>query len=229
MPHVLITGANRGLGLEFTRQYLAEGWRVTAVIRDPAAKVEIRAAADSPAGELHVEIADLGEASAIEALAARLAPAPIDILLHNAGYMTRCDFGESSWADWESHFKINSYATLKLAEAFVTHLAASEQRRFIALSSRLGSIGGNDSGGLYAYRASKAAANAVIKSLSIDLAPHGIVVLSLHPGWVRTRMGGASAPLDAQSSVNGMRRVIAGATTRESGSFVQWDGQVLPW
>lgn len=227
--HVLVTGANRGLGLEFVRQYLADGATVTATVRDPAEARELAELQTRVGERLTVEPLDLLDGDAIDALAARLSDCAIDVLIHNAGYMTRHDFGHSAWADFETHFRINSYAPLRLAEAFARQVAQSTERKFVTLSSLLGSVAANDSGGLYAYRASKAAANAILKSLSIDLRNRGITVLALHPGWVRTRMGGANAPLDAPTSVAGLRQVIAKASLANSGDFLQWDGRTLPW
>jgi short-subunit dehydrogenase len=229
MPTILISGANRGLGLEFTRQYLADGWTVVATARELATATELRAlAGDHPATLRTVEL-DVARPEDIADLARHLADTTFDIVLHNAGVLTRRDFGGSSWQDWEPHLRVNAYAPLCLAEAFVPHLERGNNPKFVNLSSVLASIASNTSGGLYAYRASKAAANAVVKSLAVDLAPRGITVLALHPGGVRTRMGGPQATLDAPASVRGMRSVIAGAGSADSGSFRQWDGTPLPW
>ncbi len=229
MQYVLITGANRGLGLELVRQYLEDGATVMATVRNPTEAHDLLDLQARTGQRLTLEPLDLLDGKAIDALAERLKDRSIDVLIHNAGYMTRHDFGHSAWADFETHFRINSYATLRLAEAFAGHLARSTERKFATLSSLLGSLAANDSGGLYAYRASKAAANAILKSLAIDLRNRGVTVLALHPGWVRTRMGGANAPLDAPTSVAGLRQVIAKANLANSGAFLQWDGRTLPW
>jgi NAD(P)-dependent dehydrogenase (short-subunit alcohol dehydrogenase family) len=229
MPTLLISGANRGLGLEFTGQYLADGWHVVAAARSLSTADELKAlAGDYPARLRLVEL-DVAVPGQITRLAAELGGTALDILLHNAGVLTRRDFGGSSWEEWEPHLRVNSYAPLCLAEAFAPHLERAQGAKFVNLSSVLGSITSNRSGGLYAYRASKAAATAVLKSLAIDLAPRGITVLSLHPGWVRTRMGRPDASLDATTSVRGMRSVIAASSTEDSGIFRQWDGTPLPW
>jgi len=117
----------------------------------------------------------------------------------------------------------------RVAEALVEHVAASDQKKIVTLSSELGSVAANKTGGLYAYRSSKAAVNAVMKSMAVDLAPRGIIAVPMHPGWVRTDMGGPKAPLSAGESASGMRRVIAGLTPADSGRFLQWDGKELPW
>jgi NAD(P)-dependent dehydrogenase (short-subunit alcohol dehydrogenase family) len=118
---------------------------------------------------------------------------------------------------------------LKVCEAFLEHVAASDLKVMAAVTSRMGSIGDNASGGSYIYRSSKAALNAVMKSLSVDLQPRGITTVVLHPGWVRTAMGGLSAQIEPEQSVEGMRRVLANLTPEESGSFFSYDGSRVPW
>lgn len=228
MSTVLITGGNRGLGLEFARQYAASGWNVIATARDPDDPGALAALARS-SPSVRVEEFDATVDAAYPELARRVRGTPLDLVICNAGVMTRRGFGGSEWQDWERHFRINSYAPMRLAEALADSLAAGPTRKFVALTSLLGSIGENHSGGMYAYRASKAAANAVLKSLSVDLASRGIIVLAMHPGWVKTDLGGPMAPLDVTTSVTGMRAVIDGATQAQSGEFRQWDGATLPW
>lgn len=237
MPTVLITGANRGLGLELTRQYAAEGWQVVACTRHPDA-AGLGDAALRRAGVTVKEL-DVTDATAIGALARSLDGLPVDVLLNVAGVMGRRGFGADGssipqigaldYDDWLDVLAVNVLAPARMAEAFVEHVAASEQKKIITLSSILGSIGANQRGGLYAYRSSKAAVNAVVKSLAIDLAPRGIIAMAMHPGWVRTDMGGPEAPLDAVTSASGMRRVIAELTSQDSGRFLQYDGEELPW
>lgn len=229
MPTVLISGANRGLGLEFTRQYLADGWNVFAATRALATAAELKALAGTCPSLLSLVELDVTAPGQVAGLAAELSGTTLDVVLHNAGVLVRRDFGGSSWEEWEPQVRVNSYAPLCLAEAFLPHLERATAAKFVNVSSVLGSITLNRSGGLYAYRASKAAANAVLRSLAIDLAPRGITVLSLHPGWVRTRMGGPDAPLDATTSVRGMRSVIAASSAADSGTFRQWDGTPLAW
>ena len=228
MSTVLITGSNRGLGLEFVRQYATEGWKVIATARDPDDPGALAALARAHPN-VQVEEFDALRDDSYTELARRVRGVPLDIVINNAGVMTRRGFGGSSWADWERHFRINSYAPMRLAESLVDALALGTHKKFVALTSLLGSIAANQSGGLYAYRASKAAANAVLKSLAVDLAPRGITVLAMHPGWVKTDLGGVLAPLDATTSVTGMRAVIAAATTADSGHFRQWDGAEIAW
>ncbi len=243
MPTVLVTGASRGLGLELVRQYAADGWDVIACVRDPAratALAALAAVSQPGAGHVVVEQVDLVDTASIAALAARLGERPIDVLLSAAGTMGRGSFAEEGLAfggfghcepdDWLEVYRVNVIAPMQLAEALVGNVARSAQKKIVSLTSVIGSIGGNTVGSLYKYRASKAALNAVMRSMAIDLAAsHGIVAAPLHPGWVRTDMGGPRAPLDSMTSVRGMREVIAGLTPEKAGRFWAYDGSELPW
>jgi NAD(P)-dependent dehydrogenase (short-subunit alcohol dehydrogenase family) len=227
MPTVLITGANRGLGLEFARQYAAAGWRVIATARAPAQATALRAL--GAAIDMHrLDVADL---PAVTALSHTLADETIDVLVANAGISgPRTMRPEAVAADadgWDTTFRVNTMAPLALGGAFHAHVARSEERKMIAISSRLGSIAANGEGGLYAYRSAKAALNAAWHSYAIDH-PKVIAVL-LHPGWVRTDMGGAGATLSPEESVTGMRQVIAGLGKSDSGRFYGHDGHPIPW
>lgn len=236
MPRALVTGANRGLGLELVRQYAAEGWEVLACCREPAAATELRALADG-AGQVEPLALDVTDLAATDALAARLAGRPIDVLVANAGVYSvtpgrRDDAGQSlgdmDYEAWERVLRVNTLAPFKLAEAFADHVAESEQKKIAIVTSGMGSIG-RAPGGFYAYRTSKAAVNMVGASLARDLASRGILVVLLSPGWVRTRMGGPSASLTPEESVRGMRARIAELDADRSGRFLSWDGSELPW
>lgn len=240
MPVVLITGANRGLGLEFARQYAAAGWDVIACARNPAAATALSALAAASAGHVAVEQMDVTDHASVDAAARRQGGRAIDVLLNSAGTMGRGTtgtagfptntFGELDYADFGEILRVNVVGPLKVAEAFVEHVARSAQKKCIAISSVVGSIAENTSGGLYAYRGSKAALNAVMKSLAIDLGgKRAIIVAMLHPGWVRTDMGGPRAHIDAPESVTGMIGVIAGLDAGRSGRFWRYDGKELPW
>jgi NAD(P)-dependent dehydrogenase (short-subunit alcohol dehydrogenase family) len=226
MPTVLITGANRGIGLEFARSFAAEGWTVHACCRQPD---KARALKDL-AGEVTVHHLDVTDGLQVAGLARELAGDPVDILLNNAGiYGSRAGFGETDYDVWPQVFQANVMAPLRLAERFVEQVARSERRLIVNISSNMGSIAGNSSGGGYVYRSSKAALNMVAKSLSIDLAGRGITVVSFHPGWVQTDMGGANAAVTTGESVAGMRAVIERLTSADSGRFFSYDGAELPW
>lgn len=225
---VLITGSNRGIGLEFVKQYAADGWRVLACCRDPqqAAELKILAAANTRIKILPLDVADFAQ---IEALAKQLKHEKIDLLINNAGIFPDPSAGMTHTDNWLAAFKVNSMAPLKMAEAFSPHLAASQLKKIATLTSKMGSIDDNSSGGSYIYRSSKAAGNMVMKSLSIDLQPKGIAVVTLHPGWVKTAMGGANAAVDTNASVAGMRQVIADLSLSNSGQFMAYDGKVINW
>jgi len=234
VPTVLITGAGRGLGLEFARQYAADGWRVLALAR--AASPELAAAIAAGGGGVTHHTLDVEHLEAIRALAEMLRDTAIDVLINNAGAIGTAGrgsgasrFGATDYNAWSLALKVNVQAPLAMAEAFVEHVAASEQKKIVTLSSLMGSISANRLGGFYAYRSSKAGVNAVVKSMALDLARRGITCLALHPGWARTDMGGPQAELPAEKSVAGLRRVIAEAGPAQSGHFLQYDGAELPW
>lgn len=240
MTTVLITGANRGLGLEFTRQYAALGWEVIACARRPEAATALMTLARDSGGRVVVEQLDVADHASVDAAARRLEGRAIDVLLNNAGTMGRGTtthagfpsnrFGEIDYADWDGIFRINVTGPMKMTEAFVGHVARSAGRKIVAISSDLGSMASNVSGKLYAYRASKAALNACMKSLAIDLGrDRGLVVAVLHPGWVRTDMGTARASIDPPESVAGLIRVIEGLDAAKAGGFWRYDGAEVPW
>lgn len=225
MPTVLITGANRGIGLQFARDYSAEGWTVIATARSPEAADALRA---TGAETLPLDAADSGS---IASLGARLSGRAIDLLVLNAGtYGPRAvAFGAAEAEPWLDVFRVNAIAPLLIAQALIDNLRAAGHARIAIVSSKMGSIGENSSGRQYIYRSSKAAVNAVGRSMAIDLKPMGIDVIVLHPGWVRTDMGGPGAAIDTATSVAGMRKAIAALTPDSSGSFVNYDGQDIPW
>jgi NAD(P)-dependent dehydrogenase (short-subunit alcohol dehydrogenase family) len=239
MPTVLITGAGRGLGLEFVRQYAADGWTVVATARTPDRHAELGALIKAAAGRIKLHSLDVADHAAIDALAARYDGVPIDVLINNSGTMGQQSFvgqgmqaqrfGSSDYEDWTYTFRVNALAPMKMAEAFVEHVAASAQKKIVTLSSLIASIGSNNLGGLYAYRSTKAAVNAIMKSMALDLARRGIIAVPLHPGWAATDLGGPNAPVRPQHSVAGLRQVIAGLSKEKSGRFWQFDGKELPW
>lgn len=227
MGTVLITGANRGLGLEFARQYTKAGWRVIATCRTLAKAEGLRALGAA----VTVHPLDVADLAAVARFGRDLSAETIDLLIANAGISGPGDMTPESVAPyasaWMETFRVNAMAPLALAGAFVTQVARSEQRKMIALSSRLGSMGANGDGGLYAYRSSKAALNAVWRSFALDHPE--LIAAVLHPGWVRTDMGGPTALLNVEESVAGMRRVIAGLGKADSGRFYNHDGSPIPW
>jgi NAD(P)-dependent dehydrogenase (short-subunit alcohol dehydrogenase family) len=234
MPTVMITGANRGLGLGLTRAYLEDGWKVIAVVRQRSADL-----ADLACASLVVRECRLTDDRELGSLADGLAEPTIDVLINNAGRMAKPEsvagtdhaqgFGHFDRALWHEVFDINLFTPMKLAELLVDRVARADRGRIVTLSSMLGSMALNESGGLYAYRASKAGVNAIAKSMAIDLAGRGVISIAMHPGWVRTDMGGSSAPLEIETSVRGMKSVIDGLQPEDSGKFLSHDGSELPW
>ncbi len=240
MPTVLITGANRGLGLEFASQYAADGWDVIACARRPEEAAALQEIAEGDAHRLEVHPLDVADHSSVDALAATLEGRPIDVLINSAGTMGRGDFakvglamdrfGEADYEDWTQVLRVNLLGPMKMAEAFIENVAASEQKKLVTLSSVIGSIASNTIGGLYSYRASKAGLNAIMRAMAIDLGrSRGVIAIPLHPGWVRTDLGGPRADIDAPESVAGMRKLIAGLDKDAAGRFWMYDGTELPW
>lgn len=231
MPTLLITGANRGLGLEFVKQYAAAGWRVLACCRAPATAEALQALADASHGRVTLHALDVADFSAIGALAQQLRGTPIDLIINNAGvYPDRHGgFGRTDYDAWAHAFRVNTMAPLKMAEALIGNLELGTGKTIAAVSSKMGSVADNTSGGGYLYRSSKAALNIVVKSLSLDLAARGIRAVVLHPGWVQTDMGGPNALITAETSVAGMRGVIERLTAADSGRFIGYDGKEVPW
>jgi len=223
MGTVLITGAARGLGLDFTRQYAAKGWKVHACARNPAAMKDVD-------GDIHHHRLEVTDYDAVKALAAKLSGEAIDVLICNAGVSrpAAAALGSLDPAAWRETFEVNTLAPLMMAEAFVDHIARSKDRKLIAISSRLGSITHCNSG-RYAYRASKTALNMEWKGLSVDTASKGLICVVMHPGWVKTDMGGAQATLTIAESVPAMVKVIDGLKASDNGRFINYDGSEIPW
>lgn len=225
---VLITGANRGIGLEFTKQYAQDGWKVLACCRDiqHASALQALASAHTNIRILSLDVADFAQ---IDKLALQLKNEKIDVLINNAGVYPESSLGDADTEHWLEAFKINSIAPLKMATAFTEQVANSELKKIATLSSKMGSMSDNTSGGSYIYRSTKTAVNMVMKSLSIDLQPAGISVVTLHPGWVLTDMGGSNALIDTQTSVTGLRNVIANLNLNNTGKFIAYDGKEITW
>lgn len=231
MSTVLVTGANRGLGLEFCRQYAEAGWKVLACCRHPEKARELRALQGRhPALSIHA--LDVADFAGVDRLSRELAMESVDVLLCNAGVYPDQEsnrFGALDYRKWLDGFIVNTQSPVKLAEAFLPQVKRSERRLIVAVSSLLGSMTGNTSGGSILYRSTKAGLNAAMKSLALDLASQGIGVLILHPGWVKTDMGGENAPTQPFESIAGMRRVIDNFMPADSGRFVNFSGESVPW
>jgi len=230
MPSTLITGANR-LGLEFAKQYLADGWQVYAACRDPDSASELRRLADASGEKLQILALDVTDAANVKTAAAKLNGQAIDLLLNNAGVMgaQRQTIGNIDYEEWAKVLNVNTLGPMRVSEAFVDHVARSERKLIVTLTSGMGSIADNTSGGSVAYRSSKAAVNMVTRSLAIDLAPRGITCVVVNPGWVLTEMGGPHARITPAESVRRMRDLIATLGPARSGRFFNHDGREYPW
>lgn len=232
MNSVLITGSNRGLGLEWAIQYARAGWRVYATCRYPDQADELQKQAEV-SSNVSLHQLDVTVTGQIEALAKELDDTPIDVLVNNAGIYReqwgKDRLGKIIYSDWQDTFDVNTLGVMRMSEALMDNVACSQRKLIIAITSHMGSIAEIGGPGDYAYRSSKAALNAAMKGLCYEVADRHIGVLLLHPGWVRTRMGGESAPLSAEESVTGMRRLVEDFEITKSGHFYRYDGSGIPW
>ena len=221
---VLITGANRGIGLELARQYSAAGWQVIGTARKPESADELRAI------DAEVLQLDVTDQESVDRLARDLADRPIDVLINNAGIqplmwkLTDVDIDE-----FERALNVNTIGPVRVVRALLPNLRSGERRKIVNVTTNLSSISGNTDGGFYAYRESKAALNMFTRSLAAELGPEEFICIVLHPGWVRTDLGGPDAPLNVTESVTGMRRVIDGLVPADNGSFQTYSGEQMAW
>jgi NAD(P)-dependent dehydrogenase (short-subunit alcohol dehydrogenase family) len=232
MPNVLITGSNRGLGMEWVRQYAEEGWRVFATCRRPTEAVELNDLAVSRKN-VTVHPLDVVKTDAINALAVELMKESIDVLINNAGvYLEKyyeIGLGKIKYDDWQYTFKVNTLGPVRVIEALRDHVARSTRRLVVVISTHMASITDIVTPGAYYYRSTKAALNAVMEGLTHELMQKDIGVLILHPGWVRTRMGGEGTDLMPRESVSGMRKLVENFKGEYSGRFFRYDGIEMPW
>ncbi len=224
MARWLVTGANRGIGLGLVRALTARGEDVVGTARRPEAAAELRASG------ARVVPLDVTDPASVADLVRALGDEPLDVLVGNAGVgVGRSAPGSLDFDEIRRQFEVNAIGTLRVTEALLPTLRRGTRRLVAHMSSKMGSIADNTSGDAYAYRASKAALNALTKSLAIDLAPEGFTCLVLHPGWVRTDMGGAGAPLSVEESVAGLLAVLDRAGPEQSGRFLDFSGAEVPW
>ena len=230
MTTVLVTGANRGIGLEFVRQYAAEGAAVIACCRRPNEAAALGELAQSSGGRVRILPLDVADEESIATLKAGLGEEPIDILVNNAGVggPREQSAGKIDARGWLEAFRVNTVAPVLIAQALHDNLKRGRERKLAAITSQLGSTA-NNSGGRYAYRSSKAALNNAMRGLSRDWAADGIAVGIFHPGWVQTDMGGRGAPLTPETSVRGLRQRIAELSPATSGGYRDYAGAELPW
>lgn len=230
MATILITGTNRGLGLEFATQCLARGDRVIATCRDVLA-AETLQSLKAEHDSLDIRLLDVASGESMQQFVQQLEGTAIDIFINNAGVYgpPSVKFGDIEGEVWASVFQVNSIAPLLLTQLLMPNLRGGKDKKLLYLSSKMGSIEDNGGGGSYIYRSSKTALNSAVKSLAIDLKAEGFSAAVLHPGWVLTDMGGPNALIDTKTSVTGMMQVIDGLNQQHSGSFFNYDGSVIPW
>tara|TARA_B110000037_G_scaffold40964_2_gene50669 strand:+ start:932 stop:1621 length:690 start_codon:yes stop_codon:yes gene_type:complete len=225
---VLITGTNRGLGLEFVEQYSQLGWKVLACCRDLNNANELfNLQKKFPSIEI-LEL-DVGNLNDINVLSNKLKDRTIDVLINNAGIYRSGTLGSVDPKAWIESFKINTIAPYILIEALISQIMKSDLKKIISITSKMGSIDDNTSGGSYIYRTSKTALNSMMRSLTHDLASKGISTLTLHPGWVRTDMGGSNAWINSSESVIGMIRQIKKLSQENSGRYLDYAGKTIKW
>jgi NAD(P)-dependent dehydrogenase (short-subunit alcohol dehydrogenase family) len=225
---VLITGANRGLGLEFSKQYHAAGWKVIATARQPDEAAELKALGEG----VSIVPLDVTKPESVAALAAMLAKQPIDLLINNAGQGVGLEpgsLGALKIDDFERVMQVNAIGPVRVTQALLPNLRKGSGKMIVGISSGLGSVEWNRSGGFYGYRESKAALQMFMRSLAAELKGEGFICIALIPGWVKTDMGGPDAPLTPQESVAGMRKVLDGLKPEDTGKFWSHDGTTVPW
>jgi NAD(P)-dependent dehydrogenase (short-subunit alcohol dehydrogenase family) len=236
MAKVFVTGANRGLGLEFARQYAADGWKVLAAVREPKKAKELGDVAKKYSN-VEIHQLDVTDEKSIKDLARALDDQPIDVLIHNSGVYPRegQKVGEIDYTGWRAAFETNVFGPMRVTEALLKNVAASERKQIAAISSSMASLRGVEGGSVgqagtsYQYRSSKTALNMALSILAKELEPRGISVTLLDPGWVKTDMGGQHAQLTPEQSIGGMRKVLAGDPQQIAGKFVGHDGLTRPW
>lgn len=221
---VLITGANRGIGLEFARQYDEKGWTVIGTARRPQEASKLRSYG------VRVEQLDVTDPQSVAALAKKLEGVPIDLLINNAGILRgrKETLNTLDFKEMDASFAVNATGPMRVLQALLPNLRQGKQKKVVNITSQLGSIE-NNTGGMYSYRASKAALNQLNKTMSVDLARDGFVCIVMHPGWVRTDMGGPMGAYSPEQSVRSMIGVIERLDQASNGSFLDLNGNKIPW
>ena len=231
MPSVLITGANRGLGLEFTRQYGADGWRVSACCRSPAEATELAEIAARHPNDVSIHGMEVTDSVSVTTVAEALRNDAIDLLISNAGILGSRNWklGKTDYDNWGETLAVNVLGATRVLEAFSDHVARSERKQMVTISSKLGSISLAKSTSNLAYRTSKAAVNMAVKCVADALEGRGVICAAVSPGWVQTDMGGANADLTPQESVGNMRQLFETLGLESTGRFLNHDGSEIPW
>ena len=230
MANILVTGANRGIGIEFVGQYLNEGNEVIATYRNENSSMDLIKMGNERSNLKLLQL-DVSSNKSLNSFAENLGDSPIDIFINNAGvYGPRnSSFGNVDEENWIPAIKINAIAPILLTQLIIKNIRSGADKKLIYITSKMGSIDDNKGGGAYVYRSSKTALNSVVKSLSVDLENEGMTVALIHPGWVKTDMGGPSALIDKDTSVRGMTEVISNLDISSTGNFYNYDGSIIPW
>lgn len=230
MATVLITGANRGIGLEMVRIYAGQGDRVIACCRDPEGADELNRLAEE--GDVRVQKVSVGEADSVAAMAADLEGTVIDVVINNAG-MNGPAYGNQTVSNmdfegWAETFNINTMAPVRVMQVLDDNLKLADNPKVVTITSQMGALD-LDMTVAYAYCTSKAALNKFMRMAAIEKAKQGIAVCVIHPGWVRTDMGGQGADISPEESARGIIDVIGGLNADNTGSFWTWDGKTHAW
>ena len=242
MPAVIITGASRGIGLEFARQHLADGYHVYATCYSLSRAQQLKALHSSDNGRLEILEMDVTNDAQVKSVAEQVKGTPIDLLINNAGTVESIFYGSGAYEGhddpdlrnydfdgWLDLLKTNLLGPARVCGAFVDNLSVGARPVAVNMVSTLASIASTWQAGRYAYRTSKAALNMLTRSVGEWYQKRGIILVSISPGWTRTEMGGPKATNSAEESVDGVRKVIAGLTMADTGKFFNFNGQVLPW
>ena len=227
---ILITGTNRGIGLEFVKHYLKNNEKVIATCRNRNSAKDLLELENTTSNLSLLEL-DVSKPNSIDEFTSKIANQPIDTFINNAGVFgpRNIEFGNFNAKEWLDVFNINTIAPLLITQKILKNLRLGKNKKLVFISSKVGSIEDNTGGGMYIYRTSKTALNQVIKSLSIDLKEENFIAVALHPGWVQTDMGGPNALIDTKTSVKGMAEVIDNLAPKNSGRFYNYDGSPIPW
>ena len=227
---ILITGTNRGIGLEFVKHYLKNNEKVIATCRNKNSAKDLLELENTTSNLSLVEL-DVSNPNSINEFTSKITDQPIDTFINNAGVFgpRNIEFGNFNAKEWLDVFNINTIAPLLITQKILKNLRLGKNKKLAFISSKVGSIEDNTGGGMYIYRTSKTALNQVIKSLSIDFKDENFIAVALHPGWVQTDMGGPNALIDTKTSVKGLIEVIDNLTPKNSGKFYNYDGSPIPW
>ena len=227
---ILITGTNRGIGLEFVKHYLKNNEKVIATCRNKNSAKDLLELENTTSNLSLVEL-DVSKPNSIDEFTSKIANQPIDTFINNAGVFgpRNIEFGNLNAKEWLDVFNINTIAPLLITQKILKNLRLGKNKKLVFISSKVGSIEDNTGGGMYIYRTSKTALNQVIKSIPIDLKEETFIAVALHPGWVQTDMGGPNALIDTKTSVKGMAEVIDNLASKNSGKFYNYDGSPIPW